>query len=172
MYFLFRRQPHFSSNFGHLSQLGPIGKFATVCNQFNLVWKTSTWRKWKYQPPEFTDRKGNGIAKKSTFEWQTSVTKIQVYKSVNNFMWYFFDTTGKRFFESRDIYFFVWKYWSISSSVRNPITVGQTLRAASGSSFLVRKNPNVTKKNFEPIFLFCGKNHFKNIQNTNNAIWS
>ena len=71
--------------------------------------------------------------------WMAKMTKIHMFKSVNNFMWYFFDTTGEDFFESRDIYFFVWKYWSISSLVRNPLTVGQPLRAASGSSFLWKK---------------------------------
>ena len=137
------------------AQLGSLQRFAISSTRWGRLLRDGNEN---INPPEFTDRKGNGIAKKSTFEWQTSVTKIQVYKSVNNFMWYFFDTTGKRFFESRDIYFFVWKYWSISGLVRKPLTVGQTLRAASGSSFLWKKNKKTS--------------HLKNFQNIRIAIWS
>ena len=137
VYFLFRRQPHSTSNFAHLSRKGPIGR--EVCNglqsaQLDSVRKTSTWRKWKYRAYGVTAqnsliKKGMGLQRSQHL---SGVTKIQIYKSVKNVMWCFFDNTGEHFFESRDLYFFVWKYWSISGLVRKPLTVGQTLRAASG----------------------------------------
>ena len=123
VYFLFRRQPHFISNFAHLSRKGPIGeKFAMVCNQ-RSVWKIPTWQKWKYQTysncSEFTlIKNGMGLQRSQHFGGTNLWGKyryIWIYENVLKQV--IFENTEEGFFGKRDIYFFVGKYPSISSLV-------------------------------------------------------
>ena len=123
VYFLFRRQPHFISNFAHLSRKGPIGPkslqsfaISARCGRFlrdgnENIKLTATAQNSLWSKMEWDCKKSNILVANICEENAKYIFLEKVVQYI------FFENTEEHFFGKRDIYFFVGKYPSISSLV-------------------------------------------------------